>query len=100
MAYLNDARAIPYIVDIMTRDDEVRVACLVGLGKLKAHDQLERLDTHFRRCAAIVASPVDMGGNNTHPLVVRRCLDAGCPHAERGGGAIDFATGGRGRAVI
>jgi twitching motility protein PilT len=41
MAELADARAIPYIIDIMGRDDEVRIACLIALGKLKAHDQTE-----------------------------------------------------------
>jgi twitching motility protein PilT len=40
MAELSDARAIPYIADILEREPAMCVPCLVALGTLKASDQV------------------------------------------------------------
>ncbi len=40
MGELGDARAVPYIAEIMQRDDQMRLPSLIALGNLKAHDQI------------------------------------------------------------
>ncbi len=40
MGELGDARAVPYIAEIMQRDDQMRLPCLIALGVLRAHGQV------------------------------------------------------------
>ncbi len=40
MGEFGDPRAIPYVAEIMQRDDQMRLPCLMALGALKARDQI------------------------------------------------------------
>jgi twitching motility protein PilT len=68
IALLNDQRAVPYIVEIMNKTEELRICCLEALGQLNARSAapavlglLGSMDLDIRRtalrCLSIIGGP-------------------------------------------
>jgi twitching motility protein PilT len=80
MAELQDARAVPYVADILEREPSMAVPCLNALGVLKAADQIELISGYVThddpelRMEAVRALG-EIGDRSVVPLLTSRLED-------------------------